>query len=209
MRMIARRATKVPSRSLSTRHATTQAPHCAETRMGRLPRHGQRSLGCGSGSMSAPFYDVSCGSLRPFPHHAARDRVRGAFPAICFVARLAKGVNHSLRFASRISSRKASVAPSWDLIRGSCTSGWTSGVEIPQTRAKHSSRVMRINLRSGRWLLQYQHQTEHTLHHVERAVNAVPGGKTVLQYAFHDRPWQRQIFNGFQYRLRSEMAQQR
>ncbi|MGH8711327.1 MAG: hypothetical protein ACREVA_08430, partial [Burkholderiales bacterium] len=52
------------------------------------------------------------------------------------------------------------------------TSGWTSGVETPQTRAKHSSRVMRINLRSGRWLLQYQHQTEHTLHHVERAVNA-------------------------------------
>ena len=47
---------------------------------GQLPRHGQRSLGCGSGSMSAPFYGVSCSSLRPFPHHAARDRVRGAFP---------------------------------------------------------------------------------------------------------------------------------
>ena len=30
--------------------------------------------------MSAPFYGVSCGSFRPFPHHAARDRVRGAFP---------------------------------------------------------------------------------------------------------------------------------
>ena len=30
--------------------------------------------------MSASFYNVSCGSLRPFPHHAARDRVRGAFP---------------------------------------------------------------------------------------------------------------------------------
>jgi len=37
---------------------------------GRLPRHGQRSLGCGSGSMSAPFHYVSCGSLRPFPLHA-------------------------------------------------------------------------------------------------------------------------------------------
>ncbi len=35
MRMNARRATKVPSRSLSTRSATTQAPHCAETRSGR------------------------------------------------------------------------------------------------------------------------------------------------------------------------------
>ncbi len=79
MRMIARRATKVPSRSLSTRSATTQAPHCAETRMGRLPRHGQRSLGCGSGSNSAPFHNVSCGSLRPFPLHATRVRVRGAF----------------------------------------------------------------------------------------------------------------------------------
>jgi len=43
MRMIARRATKVPSRSLSTRSATTQAPDFAETRTGRLPRHGQRS----------------------------------------------------------------------------------------------------------------------------------------------------------------------
>ena len=29
---------------------------------GGLPRHGKRSLGCGSGSMSAPFYCVSCGS---------------------------------------------------------------------------------------------------------------------------------------------------
>jgi hypothetical protein len=80
MRVIARRATKVHSRSLSTRSATTQAPHCTETRTGRLPRHDQRSLGCGSGSMSAPFHNVSCGSLRPFPHHASRDRVRGAFP---------------------------------------------------------------------------------------------------------------------------------
>src|SRR5712691_13347029 len=80
MWMKARRATKVPSRSLSTRSATTQALHCAETRTGRLPRHGQRSLGCGSGSNSAPFYGDSCSSLRPFPHHAARDRVRGAFP---------------------------------------------------------------------------------------------------------------------------------
>jgi len=80
MRMIVRRATKVPTCSLSTRSATTQALHCAETRTGRLPRHGQRSLGCGSGSMSAPFHNVSCGSLRPFPLHAARVRVRGAFP---------------------------------------------------------------------------------------------------------------------------------
>jgi hypothetical protein len=57
-----------------------QTPQFAATRMGRLPRHGQRSLGCGSGSMSAPFHNASCGSLRPFPLHAARVRVRGAFP---------------------------------------------------------------------------------------------------------------------------------
>jgi len=47
-----------------------QTPHFCRNPQGRLPRHGQRSLGCGSGSMSAPFYNVSCGSLRPFPHHA-------------------------------------------------------------------------------------------------------------------------------------------
>jgi hypothetical protein len=33
-----------------------------------------------------------------------------AFRAICFVARLAKGIDHSLRPASRISSRNASAA---------------------------------------------------------------------------------------------------
>ena len=36
------------------------------------------ALRSGSGSMSAPFNSVSCGSLRPFPLHAARVRVRGA-----------------------------------------------------------------------------------------------------------------------------------
>jgi hypothetical protein len=35
MRMAARRATKVPSHSLSTRSATTQTPQFAATRMGR------------------------------------------------------------------------------------------------------------------------------------------------------------------------------
>ena len=119
MRMIARRATKVPSCSLSTRSATTQAPHCAETRMGRLLRHGQRSLGCGSGSMSVPFYDVSCGSLRPFPLHARASPSPGRFSGDLLCRSACEGGHHSLRLASRISSRKASVAPSWDLIRGS------------------------------------------------------------------------------------------
>jgi hypothetical protein len=38
----------------------------------------QRFLKYGSGSISAPFHNISCGSLRPFPLHAARVRVRGA-----------------------------------------------------------------------------------------------------------------------------------
>src|SRR5713101_8382677 len=52
------------------------------------------------------------------PHFAATRR-DGAFRAVCFVARLAKGSGHWLRLASRIPSRKASVATAWDLIRGS------------------------------------------------------------------------------------------
>ena len=43
----------------------------------------------------------------------------GAWRAVCFVARLAKGVNHWLRLASHIPSRKAVVAATRDLIRGS------------------------------------------------------------------------------------------
>jgi hypothetical protein len=39
--------------------------------------------------------------------------------AVCFVARLAKGNGHWLRLASRIPSRKAAVAATRDLIRGS------------------------------------------------------------------------------------------
>src|SRR5213596_2007002 len=43
----------------------------------------------------------------------------GAFRAICFVAPLAHGTYHGLRVASCISSRKASVAATRDLFRGS------------------------------------------------------------------------------------------
>ena len=52
------------------------------------------------------------------PHFAATQR-DGAFRAVCFVARLAKGNSHWLRLASRIPSRKAVVAATRDLIRGS------------------------------------------------------------------------------------------
>ena len=59
------------------------------------------------------------------PHFAATRR-DGAFRAVCFVARLVKGVNHSLRLASRIPSRKAAVATARGLIRGSLSAGATS-----------------------------------------------------------------------------------
>src|SRR5713226_10277704 len=48
------------------------------------------------------------------PHFAATRR-DGAFRAVCFVARLAKGNGHWLRIASRMRSRKADVATAWDL----------------------------------------------------------------------------------------------
>jgi hypothetical protein len=54
------------------------------------------------------------------PHFAATQR-DGAFRAVYFVARLAKGGGHWLRLASRIPSRKVVVATAWDLIRGSVT----------------------------------------------------------------------------------------
>src|SRR6266542_5531988 len=43
----------------------------------------------------------------------------GAFRAVCVVARLANGACHWRRLASRIPSRKASVATARDLFRGS------------------------------------------------------------------------------------------
>src|SRR5436190_24271843 len=52
----------------------------------------------------------------------------GAFRAICFVAPLAHGACHGLRVASRISSRKASVAATRDLFRGSLIAHSAHGV---------------------------------------------------------------------------------
>src|SRR6266496_4222039 len=51
--------------------------------------------------------------------HCAETRRDVAFRAICFVAPLARGARHGLRVASRISSRKASVAATRGLFRGS------------------------------------------------------------------------------------------
>src|SRR2546425_12867351 len=50
---------------------------------------------------------------------AAKPGWDGAFRAICCVAPLANGAYHWLRVASCISSRKASVAATRDLFRGS------------------------------------------------------------------------------------------
>src|SRR6266536_1249427 len=54
--------------------------------------------------------------------HCAETRRDGAFRAICVVAPLARGACHGRRVASRISSRKASVAATRDLFRGSLPS---------------------------------------------------------------------------------------
>src|SRR5258707_4949642 len=51
--------------------------------------------------------------------HCAETRRDGAFRAICVVAPLARGACHGRRVASRISSRKASVAATRGLFRGS------------------------------------------------------------------------------------------
>src|SRR5438128_11335444 len=50
---------------------------------------------------------------------AAKPGWDGAGRAICCVAPLANGTCHWLRVASCISSRRASVATTWDLFRGS------------------------------------------------------------------------------------------
>src|ERR1700686_2441729 len=51
--------------------------------------------------------------------HIVETRRDGVFRAICGVALLAKGVDHSLRNASCSSSRETAVAAPRDLIRGS------------------------------------------------------------------------------------------
>ncbi|MGH8716387.1 MAG: hypothetical protein ACREUI_06590, partial [Burkholderiales bacterium] len=67
--------------------------------------------GAGAAALAPRFTMSLAAACAPSRSTLARVRVRGAFRAICFVARLAKGVNHLLRLASRISSRKVGVAP--------------------------------------------------------------------------------------------------
>src|SRR5216110_3649961 len=70
----------------------------------------------------------------------------GAFRAICFVAPLAHGACHGLRVASRISSRKASVAATRDLFRGSLAACVKPGVSM-------LDRFDRALLKANRWTL--------------------------------------------------------
>jgi len=80
----------------------------------------QRFHKCGSGSMSALFNDVTCGSLRPFPLHAARVRVRGA-RAHGFVVRRLFGLHQTALLTPRPAPGLHTVAHVCDLIRGSHT----------------------------------------------------------------------------------------
>ena len=68
--------------------------------------------------MSAPFNDFSCGSLRPFPLHAARVRVRGA-RAQSFVVRRWFGLYQTALLTPRPELGLHTVAHAMDLIRGS------------------------------------------------------------------------------------------
>ena len=70
------------------------------------------------------------------PHFAATRR-DGAFRAVCFVARLAKGSGHCLHLASRIPSRKTAVATAWDLIRGSLVLGISEPLAYTETNGAH------------------------------------------------------------------------
>src|SRR5260221_5200443 len=83
--------------------------------------------------------------------HCAETRRDGAFRAICFVAPLARGACHGRRVASRISSRKASVAATRDLFRGSliantsrvaATEAFRDEIDRKSTRLNSSHTVM-------------------------------------------------------------------
>src|SRR5258708_23678666 len=63
--------------------------------------------------------------------HCAETRRDGAFRAICIVAPLARGACHGRRVASRISSRKASVAAMRGLFRGSLMNGLLEKIKDP------------------------------------------------------------------------------
>src|SRR5438034_10950315 len=65
--------------------------------------------------------------------HCAETRRDGAFRAICFVAPLARGACHGRRVASRISSRKASVAATRDLFRGSLAPNRSPGSQYVES----------------------------------------------------------------------------
>ena len=85
------------------------------------------------------------------PHWAAARRDE-AFRAVYFVANLAKGVDHSLRLASRIPSRKASRRNREYLCRGSLDQTRPSRkLAVAAISALMSSMVRRARCVNGRW----------------------------------------------------------
>ena len=81
----------------------------AQVRVRGLPRHGQRSLGCGSGSMSAPFNDMFAAACAP-SRTTLRETESGALSAHSFVALGWLENNPTARLASRPASETDTVA---------------------------------------------------------------------------------------------------
>ena len=79
--------------------------------------------------------------------HCAETRRDGAFRAICVVAPLARGACHGRRVASRISSRKASVAATRGLLRGSLNAEGVAIIEGPVRRTGATGPILSVYFR--------------------------------------------------------------
>ncbi len=96
-----------------------KTPHFTATRRDGCRDTVSEAWGAGAAAI-VPRFIMSLAAACVPSRSTLRESESGApFRAVCFVARLAKGSNPWLRLASRIPSRKASVATAWDLIRGS------------------------------------------------------------------------------------------
>jgi hypothetical protein len=118
MRRDARRATKVVARL----RPVSPRPACGSSRTSSaLGYRTQPSapLPAPRCARPSPGRTTTPRSATPQTLHFTATRRDGVFRAVSFVAWLAKGNGHWLHLASRIPSRKASIATAWDLIRGS------------------------------------------------------------------------------------------
>ena len=94
--------------------------------------------------MSAPLNSVSCSSLRPFPHHASRDRVQGAFPGglLCRLACQGEWPLAAPRFACALADRRASERAQGSersAASGSHCRGSACGGAIPESLRRNRS----------------------------------------------------------------------